>query len=63
MTTTKREDPGVKAGKVDQAALRYGIGTATMRKLAEEAHAVVRIGKLYLVNYSIVDAYIDKLSQ
>ena len=33
-----------------------------MRKIAEDAGAVVRIGKSYLINVSKVDEYMDSLS-
>ncbi len=33
-----------------------------MRSLAAEAGAIVRVGKCWLVNYSVMDAYMDDLS-
>ena len=33
-----------------------------MRRVAEDAGAVVRIGRRYLVNFSKVDQYMDAIS-
>ena len=52
----------MKSGRIDAACLRYGLGRNTMRRIASEAGAVVRIGRVYLVNYSKVDRYMDNLS-
>ena len=58
----KREAPEVKTIKIESACMRYGVGKNTMRKIAEDAGAVVRIGKSYLINVSKVDKYMDSLS-
>ena len=58
----KREVPEVKTIKIELACMRYGVGKNTMRKIAEDARAVVRIGKSYLINVSKVDKYMDTLS-
>lgn len=58
----KRETPEVKTVKIEPACIRYGVGRNTMRKIAEDAGAVVRIGKSYLINVSKVDRYMDALS-
>lgn len=58
----KREVPQVKTIKIEPACMRYGVGRNTMRKIAEDAGAVVRIGKSYLINVSKVDKYMDSLS-
>ena len=59
----ERNDPEMRTGKLEQACMRYGLGKNTMRKVADEAGAVVRIGKCYLVNFSKVDAYMDSISE
>lgn len=41
-----------KTGRIDQACERYGVGRSTMRRIAEESGAVVRVGRTYLINYS-----------
>ncbi|MBS6395849.1 MAG: hypothetical protein KH452_01675 [Clostridiales bacterium] len=53
----------VKTGRIDQACARYGVGRNTMRQIAEQAGAVVRIGRNYLINFQKVDAYLDFLSE
>lgn len=53
----------VKSGTIDAACVRYGYGRATMRKLAEQAEAIIRIGRTVRVNYSKVDRYIDTISE
>lgn len=58
----KKEMPQVKTTKIEPACMRYGVGKNTMRKIAEDAGAVVRIGKSYLINISKVDKYMDALS-
>jgi hypothetical protein len=50
-------------GRIDAACSRYDLGKGTMRKVAEDAGAIIRIGKIYLINFSIVDAYLDSISQ
>ena len=52
----------IKTGKLEQACMRYGVGKNTMRRIAKEANAVVRIGKCYLINFTIVDKYMDNMS-
>ena len=58
----KSEVPQVKTIKIELACMRYGVGKNTMRKIARDAGAVVRIGKSYLINVSKVDRYMDALS-
>ncbi|MGN0250701.1 MAG: DUF6462 family protein [Oliverpabstia sp.] len=63
MRKLERTEPEMRTGKLEQACMRYGLGKNTMRKVADEAGAVVRIGKCYLVNFSKVDAYMDSISE
>lgn len=63
MRKAERKEPEVKTGKLDQACMRYGLGRNTMRKVADEAGAVIKIGKCYLINYSKVDNYMDAMSE
>lgn len=46
-----------------EACARYGLGKASLRRVAEDASAVVRIGKRYLVNVQRLDLYMDAISQ
>ena len=52
-----------KAGRIEQACARYGVGKTTMRNIAREAGAEVKVGKCYLINFSKVDAYLDEISE
>ncbi len=63
MQKIERNVPEMRTGKIDQACLRYGLGRNTMRKVAEQAGAVVKFGKCYLVNFAKVDAYMDSISE
>lgn len=63
MRKFEQEKPDMKTGKIQQACVRYGLGATTMRKLAKEVGAVVRIGKCYLINFSKMDEYMDKMSE
>lgn len=51
-----------KLGTIDEAVARYRIGRCSVRKLAEEIGAVVRIGRSYRVNFTIMDKYFDEIS-
>jgi hypothetical protein len=63
MRKLEKNEPEMRTGKIEQACKRYGLGKNTMRKVADEAGAVVRIGRCYLVNFSKVDAYMDRISE
>ena len=61
-TLTKSNDIEQKTGTLEQAGLRYGFGRNRMRTIAEEAGAVIKIGKSVRVNFTILDKYMDSLS-
>ena len=63
MNKQERITPEIKTGRLDQACIRYSIGQNTMRQVAEDAGAVIRIGKRDLINFTKVDAYMDSLSE
>ena len=46
-----------KTGRLDEACCRYGIGKTTMRQIAKEAGAVIHIGRIFLVDFSVMDEY------
>ena len=63
MNTTKhRQTEEIKTGGIEAAAARYGVGVHTMRTLAKEAGAVAKIGRRVLVNFTVMDAYMDSLT-
>lgn len=51
-----------KSGTLEQAGMRYGFGRNSMRKIAEDAGAIIKIGKSVRVNFTIMDNYLDALS-
>lgn len=57
------EEAVVKSGRIDEACRRYGLGKISMRKLAEEANAGMKVGKSYIVSFDKVDAYIVEHSR
>lgn len=63
MRKMERTNPEVKTGRIEQVCARYGIGKNAMRQVAEEAGAVIRVGKSYLINFTKVDAYMDSISE
>lgn len=58
-----RESIEQKVGTVEQACARYSFGKNSMRKIAEEAGAIIKIGKSIRVNFTVMDKYFDDLSQ
>lgn len=57
----KKQDIEQKTGTLEQAGMRYGFGRNSMRKIAEDAGAIIKIGKSVRVNFTIVDKYMDAL--
>ena len=51
----KSNDVEQKSGTLEQAGMRYGFGRNSMRKIAEDAHAIIKIGKSVRVNFTIMD--------
>ena len=45
------------------ACARYELGRDSMRRIAEDAGAIVRIGRNLHVNVSLVDKYMNSISQ
>lgn len=48
MNKQERITPEIKTGRLDQACIRYSIGQNTMRQVAEDAGAVIRIERIAL---------------
>ncbi|MDE7207533.1 MAG: hypothetical protein K2N90_10330 [Lachnospiraceae bacterium] len=59
---TKNSETEQKSGTLEQAGMRYGFGRNSMRKIAEDAKAIIKIGKSVRVNFTILDKYMDTLS-
>lgn len=58
----KNTDIEQKTGTLEQTGMRYGFGRNSMRKIAEDAGAIIKIGKSVRVNFTIMDKYLDALS-
>ena len=53
----------MKALNREQLADYLSIGTQNATKIAEEAEAIIRVGKRVLFNRSLIDEYIDEISE
>lgn len=52
-----------KTGTLEQAGLRYGFGRNSIRKIANDAGAIIKIGKSVRINFTILDQYMDEISE
>ena len=58
----KDESPKeVVTGRIEEACRRYNIGKTTMRKLADDAKATLKIGRVVLINFKILDEYLIEM--
>ena len=62
MALIKNDNIEQKTGTLEQAGMRYGFGRNRMRSIAEEAGAVIKIGKSVRINFTILDRYMDAVS-
>lgn len=60
ITPTREE---AVTGGIAEACSRYGLGKASMRRVAEDAGAVVRVGRRFLIHYGRVDAYLLHIAE
>lgn len=51
-----------KTGTLECAGARYGFGRNKMRTIAEDAGAIIKIGKSVRVNFTVLDKFMDSLS-
>ncbi len=49
------------SGTVEQAVMRYGFGRNTMRRIAGEAGAIIKVGKCVRVNFAVMDKYLNDI--
>ena len=54
--------PNAKLGSLDDACARYGFGRNKMRQIAENAGAVVKIGRCVRLNFAVLDKYFDEIT-
>ena len=52
-----------KMGRIPEACYKYSLGENSMRKVAAEAGAIVRIGRAVLVNYDVLDNYLARIAE
>ena len=55
----KKEGLKKKFVRVDEGAQLYSMGVHTFRRIASEAGALYKVGKLVLINTELVDDYLD----
>ncbi len=58
----RNNDVEQKVGTLEQAGARYGFGRNSMRRIAEDARAIIKIGKCVRVNFTILDSFMDSMS-
>lgn len=66
MNARKKQDiipQQMKSGTIDTACKRYDFGKTTMRRVGEDANAIIRIGKSVFYNFTKIDTYLDSISQ
>ena len=49
-----------KTGRIDEAMQRYGLGRDLTKKTADAAGAIIKIGRTTLINYTVMDQYMDE---
>ena len=49
-------------GRLNDACARYAVGKTTMRKIAKEAGAFIKVGSAALIHYGKVDKYLESLA-
>ena len=62
ITRTRLAYTEPKTGRIQEAMKRYGLGRDTLKKVAARSGASIKIGKAYLINFDILDRYMDELS-
>lgn len=56
---TKGLNEGARTLRIPGACQRYNLGSGTMRKVAEDAGAIIRIGRCVLIDCEKVDSYLS----
>lgn len=52
----------VRTGRIREACERYSLGANTVRMYAQQAGAVIRLGRCFLINFSVMDKFLDDLT-
>ena len=61
MKKIKANNPVGELVTVEQMAETSNLGVSTVRRIAEEAQAVRRIGRIYLINRQVFLNYIEQI--
>ena len=61
MKKIKANNPVVELVTVEQMAETSNLGVSTVRRIAEEAQAVRRIGRIYRINRQVFLNYIEQI--
>lgn len=61
-TQRKRVEMEHKTGRSPEGQERYGVGKSTLRKIAEEAGAVIHFGKTTIYHFGKIDDYLEGLA-
>ena len=62
MYQRKRRNADVRFGSLDDGSGRYSLGITTLKRIAQEQGALVRIGRRVLVDFEKMDAYFKALA-
>ena len=58
----ERINPEVRTGRIQEAQKRYSLGRDTVRSVAKECGAVIKIGKICLYDFQRMDEYLSALA-
>lgn len=63
MRAREQHEINIKYLRLNDACKCYSLGENSMRKVALEAHAVVKIGKCVLIDMKKMDNYLESLAR
>jgi len=61
-TTVEIDADTVFCEDIIQASKRYNLGLNLMRTTANDANAVIKIGKAYRINIKVMDTYMNSIT-
>lgn len=59
---TELSNPVLRTGRIKDAMARYSLGRETIRNVAKEAGAIIRVGKVCLYDFERLDRYFASLA-
>lgn len=57
----KQKEVPVKYGRIAEAQARYSLGRETVKKVAKDAGATVKVGKALLFDFEKLDTYLESM--